>query len=603
MEDKPTVEYVRSLFERRQYDYGALYSAFELDDQLYELDFQSELGLPDEFKYQGVVLPTARDNVDTFSDYVNIDNARVSVSRRKDSDVEKLSAEQLRKFGQGLIYMTNVQSAISPWRVASKHYPLYGVAWFKTVYNADLWPDKPRQRDGESDEAYAERTGEWLGACAGVLPISVSAVNPQCIMFDKATLGQTWVIEFHQKPVKEIVRRYKRWEPSRAYNDDSTVWMADYWDKDYRCVLVDGQPVLNTKSGVAKHGYGFVPYVCLDAGLGNVTDDDDLAQRFVGINRYIRGVLISQSRDYSIQDIIIAKGGFPSGFLEGENAQAVQNVSVGYGEVNRLPPGVTYKEVKNAMAPSEVTQHFYTTTEIIDGHAIPRSLRGQSETNVRSGSDRRQLMGAAQYRLRYSEMAFKNRTALVLNNCARLLKKLPGNVTVFSHTPSDEFHDLIDKDKIREPISYHVEFSPVSEEDEYRRHDDFERMINVGLVTPEWARKQMPNVSEKDIEKQQLRQKILNSPAMVNAIDQLVSAKLGAAVNQIMAKEGLAPAPPPGGQPPSQGGMVTQNRQAAPPGSAQQMQNQLAQNRSRVPMNPTQGRSPFAGGSINHPQR
>jgi hypothetical protein len=261
------------------------------------------------------------------------------------------------------------------------------------------------------------------------------------------------------------------------------------------------------------------------------------------------------------------------------------------------------------MAPSEVTQHYYTTTEIIDGHAIPRSLRGQAESGVRSGSDRRQMMAAAQYRLRYSEMAFKNRTALVLNNCARLLKKIPGNVTVWSHTPSDEFYDVIHKDKIKEPINYHVTFEPISEEDEYRRHDDFERLIDKGIVTREWARKQMTNVSVPDLEKQELKESIRNSPALLQAVESLMGAMVNKAVSQVMAAEGLTPPIPPGSENPSapsqpganpQGGMVTQNRQVAPPRSAQAMQTQL-QGLRRPGATTMQGQG--GGGSQGHAQR
>lgn len=608
-----SVEYIKGLFDTKEEVYGEMFRGFDSEETLYELSFGNMLNLPLEYQKQAVVLPYARDTIDTFADYIGIDNVKVTVSRRKETDKEEEQAEQLRRFGQGLVYMTNVNSPISPWRVAAKHYPLYGVTWLKDVYSADMWPDKPEIRKGEDEDAYNKRVVEWEGACEGSLPIMITAVNPKCLMFDKATTGGQWVIEFYEKPVGEMMRKYKTWKNRKNRAEKSKVIYADYWDKDYRCVLIDGEPIL--KGDVVKHKYGFVPYVCIDAGLGNITADGDLSKRFVGLNRHVKDVLISQSRDYSIQDIIISKGGFPSGFLVGPNAQQVQNIDLSYGTFTPLPEGVEPKEYESKMAPTEVTQHYYTSTEILDGHGMPRSLKGQSETGVRSGSDRRQLMAAGQYRLKYPEMAFKHRTANVLNNCARLLKILPGNVTVWSHTPSDEFYDVIDQKKIKEPINFHVEFPPVSEEDEYRRHDDYERMIQAGIVTRTWARKQMPNVSVKDIERQELKEKIRQSPSLAQATDQLMGVLVNTRTQQVMAAEGLLPPPasPPGGQPsgPSpqppqgmqQGGMVTQNRQIPPQGSPQAMQNQLKQNRSQVPMSATQGRSPFAGGSVNHPQR
>jgi hypothetical protein len=617
-ESPPTVEYIESLFDTKEEVFGEAYRCFDLDDTLYELAFKAQLRLPEEFKEQAVVLPTARNTVDAFADNIGIDNVRVTVSRRKDTKTANEEGEQLRKFGQGLIYMTNVNASISQWRVAGKHYPLYGVTWFKDVYSADMWPDKPERKKGESDEDYQARVTEWENVCEGSLPITISAVHPRCMMFDKATMGQGWVIEHYEKPVSEMIRRYKRWTPRKSISEKSKVTYMDYWDKDYRCVLIDGQPVL--KGDVVKHKYGFVPYVCIESGLGNISADNDLSKRFVGINRHVAPVLYSQSRDYSLTDILISKGGMPSGVLEGENAEAQGVLDLSYGTYTPLKSGVTLHEIKPMMAPPEVLQHFYASSEILDIHGITRSLQGQSEEGVRSGSDRRQLMAAGAAKFRYPQMAFKNRTASVLNNCARLMKILPGNVTVWSHTPSDEFYDVIDKDKIKEPINYHVEFPPVSEEEEYRKHDDLIRLRNGPdpLVTKTWARKQMSNVSVDDMEKQELKEKIRQLPSLAQASDQLMSVLVNTRTQQVMAAEGLlppaapsagaspsGPSPQPPGGPPGAlpGGMVAQNRQVAPPGSPQAMQNQLQGQRSPTPMSATQGRSPFAGGSQNHPRR
>ncbi|MFA5379621.1 MAG: hypothetical protein WC455_27935 [Dehalococcoidia bacterium] len=611
MREAPTVEEVKDLYAANLMGFGSLYAAFDEDETYYELAFAGELNLPVEYKDLAVVLPSARNSIDTFADWIGIDNAKVQVSRRKQNKAEEESAEQLRRFGSGLVYMTNVNAAISPWRVAAKHYPLYGVAWLKTVYNADLWPDKPIQKKGESDETYKLRESEWENVCEGTLPISISAINPRCIMFDTGTTGQTWVIEHYKKPVEDVIRHWKKWKPEKGYDGGEEVLVIDYWDKDYRCVIVDGIAVLNTKSGVAKHGYGFVPYVCIDAGLGNITSDNDLSMRFVGMNRKIQPVLKSESRDYSLQDIVISKNGMPAVVLSGDNAVLVQKFDLSFGEVNKLPEGVKFEQVQPMMPPSEITQHYYTTREIIDGSTIPRSMRGQSETNVRSGSDRRQLMAAGQTRLKYPEMAFKNRSANVLNNCARLLKKIPGNVTVFSHTPSDEFYDVIDKNKIREPINFHIKFNPTDPEEEFRLHDDLIRLKHEALLTKRSARKKMHDVNVDEEERQELKEMIFMSPAIQNGIQQLIGVMTQAAIQGRMAAEGLPgpTVPPSAGQPPTgsptppPGGMVTQNRQVAPLGSAQALQNQMNQNRSQTAMNPTQGRSAFAGGSQNSWQR
>jgi len=77
----------------------------------------------------------------------------------------------------------------------------------------------------------------------------------------------------------------------------------------------------------------------------------------------------------------------------------------------------------------------------------------------------------------------------------RVLKNVvPGEFNVWARTPSDEFDIEFTKDDIVEPFNCYVEFAPVSEEDEYRRHDDLERLTAAGIVTRKWSREQMSNV-------------------------------------------------------------------------------------------------------------
>lgn len=616
-DNTPTPTEVLELADAVKDDFGSLHANMRTAEKYYELAFKELLGLPTEYADQGVVLPTARSNVDTFADYINIDNARVSISRRDETKDGRESAEQLQKFGMGMIYMTNVQGVVSPWRAAAKHYPLYGLCVFKTVFSADRWPDKPERKKRESDEAYTDRLSKWMNEREGAMPILIQAVNPLTLYFDTATMGETWVIERYEKPLADVLWQYKGWTnpKNRKLEKRDKVDCINYCDRDYRCVLLDGEPVLKVKGGVASHGYRFTYYTLIDAGLGNIDSTGDLSKRFVGINDYLHDVLISESRDYSIVDVVVAKNGMPGGWLEGDRAGEVKNFDSSFGAVNLLPQGVTYHPFEPTMAPDQVTQHFSISRDIIDGFAIPRSLRGQSESGVRSGADRRQILAAAQYRLRYSEMAFKNRTAEVLNKCARILKNVvPGDIRVFAHTPADEFDDVIDKKKIQEPINYHVEFAPVSEEDEYRRHDDIER-LHQGLELPlDWCWKQISTVNVRDAKRMRLKGQVRQTPAYQQMISMYVGAKAQEAMTARLGAEALvsgSPSPVPGASPsPQQGqqqpqmaGMVAPVRQVPPLGSAQAIQARLQQMRSQTPMNPGQGRGFNAGGSQNHPQR
>jgi len=95
-----TPEKLVNLYNTRATEYGNMYAAFDIDEKLYELAFLGDLALPKEFKDMGVVLPTARNTVDTFADYIGIDNVRVNVSRRKESKEANEQAEELRRFAR-----------------------------------------------------------------------------------------------------------------------------------------------------------------------------------------------------------------------------------------------------------------------------------------------------------------------------------------------------------------------------------------------------------------------------------------------------------------------------------------------------------------------
>ena len=158
---KPSLEELLALEQTTSKYWADVHSRFEDDERYYELEFAQELKLPVEFSASGFILPTARDHIDSYADHIDIANARVKVNKLSTSDIDDDRAEMMRKFYTGLIYRTNVESDISPWRVGAKYYPLYGMVVWKTVWDADRWPDKPRQKIGEQDTDYAIRVDEW----------------------------------------------------------------------------------------------------------------------------------------------------------------------------------------------------------------------------------------------------------------------------------------------------------------------------------------------------------------------------------------------------------------------------------------------------------
>lgn len=596
--NKPTVDDILELYDdcKRRYSESGLWGQLQEDESFYELDFRERLLLPEEFQDEGIVLPTARDLVDSSVDNTDIFNVRVWANRKGTSPRSEDEQNLLRKFGLGVLYRNNVESNISPIRVAAKHYWMHGIGILKTVWDADRWFSAPEKKNNESEDAYAARLDEWRSSHHDSLPIVIKAVNPRQIMLDPYYDGGMFVFETREELCFNVKERYDWWSNPLGRKITDKVDHISFWTNEYRCELFDREPVLKQQGGVVQHKYGFIPYVPIDTGLGNLSSDNDLTKRYVGVLRYVKDLLISESRDYSIGDIILKRNAFPWGTITGPNAQSVTEIFQQFGQFNALPEGVELEEKQPKLPPDALLTWLGVAANYLGGHAAPPAVRGMGETGVRSGADRRLIIAQAATRYQYANEAFKHGVAKVLSNCARIMKNVvPGDIRVWARTPVDEFDMEIKKGSLKEPFNFYVEFAPISEEDEYRRHDDLERLVTSGIVVPRWARKQMSNVDPDQMEIDEQVELMMKSEAFQTILAQYAGGLLMQALQKRSRAESVDDPPPPinpvfGEGAPGQGGEAGR-RVVAPipnvpvPGSAQDIQNSLAAQRAPKPIN------------------
>lgn len=596
---KPTVEDILKLYDdtERLYAESGLYQQFDTDDKMYELDFANELNLPVEFEKEGIVLPTARDIVDTCVDHTSISNARVQVTAKGPSKKEQEKAEMQRKFGLGVLYRNNVEATIAPLRVSAKHYWVNGLTVIKDVWDADRYLDKPERKEDESENEYGDRIDKWRSESHDSIPIVIQAVHPRNIMLDPYHDGKLYVFETREELAYNVMAKYPNWRNLEGKRITEKVKHITCFIGDYRCELYDKDPVLKAQGGVVKTRYGFIPYVPIDTGLGNITADNNLKKRYVGILRYIKDLLISESRDYSIGDVILKRTAFPWGYLKGAKASEIIEIYQQFGQYQALPEGVEIVDMSPKAPPDALLTWMSVASQYLAAHGAPNSVRGLGETGVRSGADRRLLLAEASSRYTYSNEAFQHGVARVLSNCARIMKNvIPGNLNVWARTPVDEFDLEVEKDMLEEPFTFYVKFNPVSPEEDYRQHDDLERMVKAGILTVQTAREKLPDVDPKKLRREELKEEIRKSPAYLQVRDQFIAAQLAQRLAALQAKDQITsgqvppltpPATPQPGveQPqPPMGGMVPPIPNVAPIGSGQAMQNELRNQRSGVSM-------------------
>lgn len=591
-DDKPTKDDILEQFEFCKKHYSKLRACYEQDENFYNLDFKGKLNIPGEFKKDRVILPTARDVVDTGVNHTNINNARVFTNKKGTSEISKRSAEMLRKLGLGIIHGINVDSRIAPAHVGAKHYWKHGLAVFKTIWDADRWIDKPEQKKGESEEAYAVRLDEWRASQHLSLPIIIQAINPYHIMPDPYTGGDYYVIEWYQRKLYDVKRIWPHFEDKEGREPDDMIETFSFWTDKYRAEFVENESMLKIPGGIVAHKYGFNPYTLIESGLGSVDTDNSPESRYVGLLRYMNDLLVSESTNYTLNDILMKRETMKGGYITGADAGSISEVKQEYGKY--WPVGdkdVEFHDWESKIPPEASFRQLSVTHDYISAHAAPRSARGLSETGVRSGADRRLIIAEASAIYQYATPAFQNGWAQILSKCAMLVKNvIPGDFEIWTRTPTDEFDVVVKKDLIREPFNYYVEFAPISEEDEYRRQDSLLKMWNSGngITTQEWTWNQMSNVDPQRMRRQQEKENLRRMPSY-NAIKDQTMAMLYQQALQQLGLQGQPVQGQPTGtptEPQGQRPLVPGIPNRAPLGSAQDLDNQLrnlaAQNLSGI---------------------
>lgn len=583
--DKPTVSEIKTVFEHLNTTvYGNLFRQFDKEQQFYECAFKELLNIPAEFRHEATVLPTARDMVDTFVDHISLSNARVMVNKKGVTNQKNEAAEMGRKFGLGMLYRTNVESDISPWRVAGKHFANHGLGVIKDVWDADIFPGKPKKKRGEAEDAYGIRVSEWVDKPDYSLPISLLAIHPRNILPDPSYTGRDYIYEHHKKLRFGAWQTFPDLKDKLAGKPEDEVDYISFWTKDWRCDLIDGIPVFGKE--VVGHNYGFIPYTLIESGLGNHSIENDPAMRYVGILRYIFDLLVSESKGHSITDVVLMRESMKGGYITGADAEAIGKISQEYGKYTPVgDKDVEFHDWEAKPPPEMLQYHLARMHDMISAHAAPRSLRGMGESNVRSAVDRNMVISQAMKKYQYAEDAFKFGAAKVLENCARIYKHVvPKDARLWARGSSvaDEFDQVIKRDDLKEPMNFYVEFAPIAEEDEYRRHDDLERLFKSGISTKRWTRERITDIDPDAMEEQEMVEIVKSTQAYQQSLESLVAYRMQSEIQLLLP-------PPPQGQPP-QGQPQEPGRRVVPesspkpaPGSAEFIQNQIAAGR-RPPM-------------------
>jgi len=146
-------------------------------------------------------------------------------------------------------------------------------------------------------------------------------------------------------------------------------------------------------------------------------------------------------------------------------------------------------------------------------------------------------------------------TAKVLSNCTKIAERVvPEDFHIWAKAPDEEFDFRIDRSKIKHHYTTFVEFTPVSPEEEARRHADMMNLVKTGILsTATGRRRYLPHV---DPEAEDIRveaEKLRADPAIRQVLAQIIAQELSGEVERLnkiraLQRGGLEEEPVPSGQ-------------------------------------------------------
>jgi len=127
-------------------------------------------------------------------------------------------------------------------------------------------------------------------------------------------------------------------------------------------------------------------------------------------------------------------------------------------------------------------------------------------------------------------------TAKVMSNCTKIAERVvPEDFHIWAKAPDEEFDFRIDRSKIKHHYTTFVEFTPVSPEEEARRHADMINLVKAEVMSPSTGRRRY--LSHIDPEAEDIRveaNKLRNSEPVVQVMAQMVASELAGEMARLM---------------------------------------------------------------------
>ena len=512
----PSLDEILTLFkEGRQYFQG-LHGQCRIAEEY----FRGQRTVPAPEGIDPVWPGTASAIVNIATDHVDVNNLSIDVPS---SPRAKARAERLKKFYQGA--WQSFKTPVLRTSVAQSF--LYGIAFRKTMFDTDKWPNAPHFDDfGDDLSAYKTALEDFMDMRCITWPIDECVIRPVNLVWDDSKTRMKWAIEFYERPITDIKKRYPEWMPTADMEMNGCATWMEYWDEEWCGYLVDNQFIW----GPYKHGYGFLPYTKIVPSRSYTYDDGPPHERYTGILEPVKSLLDEEARLATQIQAIIRTIAWRTVDFQGPRSlaeEAMQNYEM-FGAKNFLPPGVSVQLSPMGQVPPDLYQQLATVQNYIEAATFPNVVRGMRPRGVSAGFGISVLAGMG--RLVFQAVADGIQRSIEESNMkfAKLVEnKVKGRLTVHGRSDVNTFDQSIEPDDIRGMYENIVKVKAEAPEEREREALLAMRLQAAQIISMSTAQLRAGITNPLEEQMQIRAEQLLNNEQMLQAQMQMLFEQMG----------------------------------------------------------------------------
>ena len=278
--------------------------------------------IPREYRESGMsatIPPTARAAVDNASDHILTSPKIFVPAKRTDNDqqMQQDLAERKRQFLASFWHRVEMDYS-NPLGIGRKKLVKDGRIVMKKEIRWDIIPDPPMADASRGEKQKFRNRLKKLTQSQFLWKVSV--LPNETIVHDIDTPSDPkYVYEFYEIYPDEARRRFPEYEDEFDGSSTEKMEFVEMYTRPHgddpgsHVMWVQGKRVMDDMNPYCwetpastdeKKDYdGYIPYIIRDSGWGETTADNDPADRYVGILRYIHPVLQAEARQLTAVDI------------------------------------------------------------------------------------------------------------------------------------------------------------------------------------------------------------------------------------------------------------------------------------------------------------